>query len=208
MNLEYDKDDNLFRLDGKELFWSSMYLLSRKKISIPEAIKKLRVSKDELDIFHEELNDLYKMGLIHKDFSKYIRATKKGLEVVKKAKKIADFSNLEKKAIRDIDRVEYSVEELLKMDEKETKPLLPRGRRLDERFNWAPFYLNVLTGSFVFFILTTVFYYGYNWQGWNIFITWMVASPLLAVFFSAVAVGFVAIMFHGGKAINDTLFRR
>ncbi len=205
MKVTYSKEDDLFKVSRKQVYWSSIYVL-RQKASTPENLfKKLKVSKKERPMFLEELDDLRALGFI-RGKSK-ILTTKKGLEFLAKVEDLVSFRNLRKRAIADIDDVFVEARRVNRLDLKHTKLLTRAGYGHEEHVDWGAFFFNSLMGYWAFLLLTLVFMHALSPVPLRSLLVEFLLSPVAAVFGIGVLTIFLFLAYNVGAYINRSLFR-
>ncbi|MBN3037675.1 MAG: hypothetical protein JW834_04495 [Candidatus Diapherotrites archaeon] len=208
MDVEYDGQNDLFLVDGRQVFWSSVYVLRRHDTGKAKLMEELEISASEVPIFESELRDLAELGFIHRDFSKKVRATKRGLAFLHKASRAKPVKRLQRRAVRDVDEVREESDDLLRMDIHGTKLLVPEQLSKPDHIRWFNFFLNSFTGLFLFSLVLWVTYSALGNVSLDVFLLNLIYSPVLALFASLSLTVLTILAFDVGRDVNSVLFRR
>ena len=207
MNVRYDKKNDLFLVDGSQVYWSGIYTLRQKSTDFKTLCRKLKVSKEEIPLFREELDDLRAAGLIRG--KNKISTTKKGKEFLHEVEKKISFKHLRDKGEGDIDEAYDEEKRLFTIDLNKTKLLVKRMPLHKERIDWFPLFVNSAMGLFIFFV---VFYTSWflfkNSTPIDTYIIQLIMVPIFAVMISGLAVIFLGMLYEAGKGISYFLFRK
>ncbi len=204
MKVKYDKFNDLFWVDGKELFWSSVYVLRQKEITLKSLLKRLKISKSEESLFSEELDDLRALKFI--SGKNKIKTTKKGKEFLKEVEKKIQFKHLREKGIEDIDDVFVETNKVMHLNPKKSKLLLKHNWK-PETVEWFSLFLNTTVGFIVFFLLLLGFFFGMGSISLDALIVQMVFAPIGAIMVMGMSTVLLWIFYHGGSALGYLFFR-
>ena len=205
MDVHYDRGSDLFWVEGKEVFWSSIYVLRQHKASFKDLCRRLKVSKDERHMFREELDDLRALGLIHGRDA--ITTTKKGIELLREVEKHMSFAKLRQHGVHDIDEVTIEANRLESMDPRRTR-LLVRGKPWhEEHVEWFSLFVNTAGGFFAFFMLILAFFFAMGDINMDGLIVQGVFAPIGAIMFMGTLTMAMWVFYHGGAALGYLLFR-
>jgi hypothetical protein len=204
MKATYSKEDDLFRLGGRQVYWSSIYVLRQEKTTPQALFKQLKVSAKERPMFLEELDDLRALGFIRgKDA---ITTTPKGKAFLDEVERLVSFKGLRNRAVHDIDEVFAEESALERMNPAKTSSLVAHRAEHGERVDWGAFFFNSLIGYWVFLILTLVFMQALSPMPLRALLVEFLLSPVAAVFGIGVLSAFLYIAYNVGAYINRSLF--
>ncbi len=205
MKVTYSKEDDLFNIGRKQVYWSSVYVLRQKESTPEKLFKKLKVSAKERPMFLEELDDLRALGFI-RGKSKLV-TTKKGLDFLGQVEHLVSFRNLRNRAIADIDDVFVEAKRVNRLDLKHTRLLAQSGYGHEEHVDWGAFFFNSLMGYWAFLLLTLVFMHAISPVPLRSLLVEFLLSPVAAVFGIGALTIFLFLAYNVGAYINRSLFR-
>ncbi|MCK4328142.1 MAG: hypothetical protein KAW41_06805 [Candidatus Diapherotrites archaeon] len=205
MDVRYDRANDLFWVNGKQVYWSSVYVLRQKKSGFKKLCRSLKVSKEEQPLFIEELDDLRKLGFIRG--KEKISVTKKGKEFLHAIEKKIKFRHLRERGIEDIDDVFEEAEKIDHLRLSKTKLLVPTLPDHYERVDWFALFVNSAVGYFFVLVVALLVWFGMGALGGDALIVQLAMSPIASVMTIGFATVFLWIFYQGGKAIEGFAFR-
>ena len=206
MRVRYDRANDLFVANGKQVYWSSVYVLRQKSTTFDSLCKKLKVSKDEKHLFEEELDDLRELKFIRG--KKKITTTKKGKEFLSHVEKKLTRAQLRKKAVRDIDDAYRQSEKVFTLDMGKTKLLVKRTPFHKERVDWFSLFVNSTVGLIILILVFLAVSYTMGSISFHALVIQAVLSPVASVMFMGSATIALWLLYYSGTAVDDQFFRR
>ena len=206
MKVKYDRANDFFWVDGKQLYWSSIYILRQKTTTFTSLCKKLKVSKTEQHMFEEELDDLRKLKFIRG--KKKISTTKLGKEFLHDVEKRVKFKSLREKAEEDIDEVFDEARKVYNLDLRKTKLLIKKKPFHKERVDWFSLFVNSMVGFMIFVLTFLTLSYAVGTISLDAFVIQTILSPVASVMAIGSLTLFIGLLYYAGLAVDDQFFRR